>query len=347
MENAQIDIIRNGNNVADVLLKHGFHVNNLRPFVDPVSGGCYVLNKAGVAVPVTNATLLKDEWIQLDRAVVQAAKSRMTAVADLQARGLTYNLPNAMGKTVMQYQNASDISDATISMEGINKSMADRPMYDITNLPLPIIHKDFYYTAREIEASRNEGTPIDVSTAELAARKVAEAAEKLVLGTYGTYAFAGGNIYGYENFPNATARTVTDWTASAKTGEQIFTDVLNMKQDSKDDLHYGPWVLYVSSNWEKPLEEDYKSAVSGSVRKRLMEIDGLLDIRVADYMTASKAVLVQQTADTAQLVVGFNPTTIQWQTEGGMMYNFKVMAILVPRIRSDYNDTSGIVVASV
>ena len=54
-------------------------------------------------------------------------------------------------------------------------------------------------------------------------------------------------------------------------------------------------------------------------------------------------VLVQMTADVCREVVGMDITTVQWESHGGMQLNFKVMCILVPQLRSDFNGTTGIV----
>jgi len=35
-------------------------------------------------------------------------------------------------------------------------------------------------------------------------------------------------------------------------------------------------------------------------------------------------------------------TTVQWESQGGMRLNFKVMAIQVPQLRADYSSQSGI-----
>lgn len=344
----KVDIIQNGGSlIADTLIQNGMDLNAWRPFIDPENNnGKFITNANGDAVPVTNATLLKDEWIYLDTAVQKAAQDRLRLVADLQARGLTFNLPNAMGKTIMQYQNQSDISDAQVNMDGISKSDADRPEFDLTSLPLPIIHKDFYYTLRELTESRNSGMPLDVSTAELASRKVSEVAEKFLSGTYGSYVYGGGTIYGYQNFPSRITTTVDSWADSSSSGEDKVNDVMAMKTLSRNAKHYGPWVLYVSSNYERYLEEDYKAQSDITVRERIMKLEGIQDIVVADYLSDNTLVLVQVSNDVVQEVVGFNPTTIQWQTEGGLKYNFKVMAILVPRLRADYNGNTGIVHAT-
>jgi hypothetical protein len=52
--------------------------------------------------------------------------------------------------------------------------------------------------------------------------------------------------------------------------------------------------------------------------------------------------LVQMTPDVAQAINGMDITTIQWETLGGMQINFKVMAIQVPRLRSDFYQNCGI-----
>lgn len=341
MEDANLSIIQNGGPIADRLLASGFDVNVLRPYID--EQGAFITNSAEQVLPVTNATLRKDEWIFLDKVVTEEAQLRLQAVGDLQRRGLTMSLPNAMGKTVMQYQNQSDISDASISMDGIRRGNNDRPQYDLTSLPLPIIHKDFSFTARELNASRNEGTPIDDSTASLATRKVSEFAEKLLIGTASSFVFGGGTVYGYENFTYRTSSTFADWNASGKTGAQCLVDIQNMVEAARTDRHYGPFVLYVSANMEAKLEEDFKDNSDLTIRDRLLKLDKIAEIKTLDFMSDDTLLLVEMDKSTVREIVGFNPTVVQWQSEGGMLYNFKVMAILVPNLRADYQSRCGIV----
>jgi hypothetical protein len=52
------------------------------------------------------------------------------------------------------------------------------------------------------------------------------------------------------------------------------------------------------------------------------------------------------TSDVARAINGMDITTVQWETQGGMRVNFKVMAIQVPQIRSDFNGRTGIVHAT-
>lgn len=350
-----MDFILNGQahgSVAAQLMQSNFDANVLRPYLghDGRSYVTMVQNGKPVSVPLVNstATLRKDEWIQLDTAVVKAAKPRLKAVADLRGRGLTYSIANGMGTTVLQTETQSDISDALVSMDGLRESDRDRPVYELSNLPLPIIHKDFSFSARQVMTSRRGGSPLDTSMAELAARRVAEMAEQLLLGTASSYTFGGGAVYGYTNYGSRLLKTITSPTASGWTPATTVQEVLEMRKQSTDDYHYGPWVLYCAPSWDVFLDDDYSSAKGdNTLRERLSKIEGIEGIQTLDYLTNYDMILVQMTSDVARLVIGMDITTLQWETQGGMQLNFKVMCILIPQLRCDQNANTGIVHASV
>lgn len=352
----KLEFIHNGQangSVATALLKSGMDVRMLRPYEGRDGRSYITVNHEGKekAFPLVNATatLRKEEWIELDRAVVQAARERLRLVADLRGAGLTYNLTNGMGKTVLQTQTQSDITAARISMNPISKADGDRPEFEINNLPLPVIHHDFWFSAREIAASRSDGyTPIDTTTAQAAARKVAEEAEKLALGTADSFSYGGGTIYGLVNFNLRITKTgLNDPAGGSWTPSKTVTDVLDMRQKSIDNFHYGPWMLYMGTTWNKYLDEDYSASKGdNTLRERLKKIDGIQDVRTLDFLSGANAkdiILVQMTSDVIRIVNGMDITTVQWETQGGMQINFKVMAIMVPQLRADFNDKTGIV----
>jgi uncharacterized linocin/CFP29 family protein len=349
-----MDMIMNGQAqgaVATTLLQNNFDAASLRPWVGK-DGRTYIARNVGgkfVAMPTTNAsaTLRKEEWKILDDAVVFAAKERLRVVADLRSAGLTYTIPNGMGKTVLETETMSDITPATISMDPARTSEGDRPEYDLTSLPLPVIHKDFYFNARQIAVSRNHGSPLDTTMAQLAARRVAEEAEKLVVGTSAGMTYGGGTVYGLTNFPNAiTTVNLTAPTESGWTPKVLLQEILAMRQASETALHYGPWALYHSPMWDQYLDDDYSDAKGdNTVRQRLGAISGINAVRTLDHLTGTKLILVQMTSDVIRLVIGMDITTLQWETLGGMRLNYKVMAIMVPQIRADFNGNTGIVVA--
>ena len=195
-------------------------------------------------------------------------------------------------------------------------------------------------------ASRNGGSPLDTTMAELSARRVAEMAEQMLLGVstkWDTYTFGGGTIYGYTDFPSRLTRTVTTPTGATGQGATFLADVMAMKAQSVAAFHYGPWVLYVSTAWDQYLDDDFKANSDKTIRNRVKELEGIIDIRTLDYLTGFDVVLVQMTSDVIREVVGMEMTTVQWETSGGLQLNFKIMAILVPQLRADQNGNTGIV----
>lgn len=353
-----MDFILNGQasgSVANTLMQNNFDPNVLRPWVGQ-DNQSYIDVPTGnkdeegniIAQPRlvgNNATLRKDEWKAMDQAVVQIARQRLRVFNELRGAN-SYTIPNGMAKTVLEYEDQSDITGAEISMDGLSRAAGDRPVYDLKTLPLPIIHKDFQFSARQVMTSRNGNTPLDTTSAEMAAIKVAEEVEKLTLGVSSSYKYGGGEIFGFTNFPSRLTKTITAPTGS--NNATVVTEILEMRQQAYDANHYGPYVLYCSPLWDQYLDTDYSSAKGdNTLRDRIRAISNITDIRTADYLTGTQLILVQQTANVARAVVGMDITTVQWESQGGMQLNYKVMAILVPQLRADQAGNTGIVHGSV
>lgn len=350
-----MDFIMNGQaqgSVASILMASGGDPNAFRSYI-AADGKHYITmtqngKPTSVLLQNATATLRKDDWKLLDSAIVKAAKPRLKAVADVRGAGLTFNIPNGMAKTVLETETQSDISDAEISMDGMRQSTADRPLFELTNLPLPIIHKDFNFSARQIMVSRNGGSPLDTTTAELAAAKVAEEAEKLLLGTSSSYTYGGGTIYGYTNFPSRLTKTITAPTDGSWTAATCVNEILEMRLQAQQAYHYGPFMIYNSTAWDVYMDDDYSTAKGdNTLRDRLNAIDGINGVRTLDYLdtagTSYILMMVQMTTNVVREVVGMDITTVQWESKGGMQLNFKVMAILVPQLRADQNGNTGII----
>ena len=360
MPDVNIDLMANGEaqgQMAQQLISQGkLNPLAMRPWIGN-DGRAYMSVNTGQkdkdgspvykSMQVNSATLRKDEWKLLDEALVPIAETRLNGIQDLISRGLVYNLGNAMGTTVLEWQDVSDAMEATLTMDGVTRSAGDRPVFGTKYLPIPILHVDYEINARVLEASRKLGNPLDTTSAERAARKVAEKLESMLF-TDTTYAFGGGTIYSYLNYTNRNEVTLdTEWDDSAITGKDIVDDVRELKQTSINNYHYGPWVLYVPTGYETVLDADYDATTPGTtIRERILKIAGIQDIKVVDTLTADNVVLVQMTPDTVRLVNGMGLTNVQWATEGEFITKYKVMAIQVPQIRADHNGKCGIVHAS-
>lgn len=86
-----LDYILNGAGYGDIgsrLADVDFDPGALRPFLSESRKDSYIsiTNKHGkketVLVPNADATLLKDEWIQLDEAVMRVARERLGLVSE-------------------------------------------------------------------------------------------------------------------------------------------------------------------------------------------------------------------------------------------------------------------------
>jgi len=339
--------------IASALMATNFDAGALRPYIGNDGRSYVTLNTNGKPethlVQNANATLRKDEWIELDTAVLKAARPRLNAVADLRNAGLTYTLKNGLGKMTLEHEAMSDNGAAIISMDGLRESQRARPHFDLRSLPLPIIHMDFQFSARQIASSRNGGSPLDTSGAEQAGRRVAEEAEKLLLGESDSYTYGGGSVYGYKNFPSRLTKTLTAPTTSNQA--TTVAEILAMRTQSTNNKYYGPWILYYSPAWSEYMDGDY--SISGgnnpsqTLRDRIARIEGITAVKQSDYLTGTTLILVQQTSDVARIVMGMDITTLQWESHGGMQLNYKVMGIIVPQLRADFNGNCGIVHGSV
>lgn len=360
---AQVDLIGKGGqiqgDVAGVMTQGELNVGAMRPFVG-TDGKSYMTVYKGSdptklsnysIVPInTNATLRRDEWKTLDEAILAESRYRLGGIEDLITNGLTYNLGNAMGTTVLEWHDVNDTLEADVTMDAITRSKGGRPKFQHNYLPIPIIHVDYEINARELATSRNMGNGVDVVDAEMAARRVSEKLENMLF-TDTTYAFGGtdsrtrNSIYSYINHPDRNLVTLsTNWDAAAKSAADLLNDVINMKQSSINARHHGPWMLYIPTAYETVLDQDYDTTTPGiTIRERILKISGIKGIKEIDTLAANNVFLVQMTKDVVRLVRGMGITNVQWETEGKFLTKYKVLTIQVPQIRSDQSGRSGII----
>jgi len=267
----------------------------------------------------------------------------LVAVGDLMSAGLTVPLENPLGTTIFVWQDASDMEDAHLGMAPQDRGLADAIEYGTKYLPLPLVYKRISLDVRQLESSRRNGQGLDVSLVAAATRKVAEKIEEILVVGTGTTPFAkgGGTIYGYKDFTyRNTGSLTTNWDES---GAAPVDNVVAMKQAAIDARRYGPYSLYVPTNYETPLDEDYDSTKVGTVRERLLKISGINSIKVIDKLTADNVILVSLDEETVQMITGFEPQVVEWDSGGGFYKHFIVFAMMVPWLKADQENRSGVV----
>lgn len=325
----------------------GLRVLARRPFIDDDGESKVVVNRGnGQYETITVnavATLQYQEWLDIDRTVIEVAKRRLVAFGDLMSRGLTHPL-GSIGVSISLWDRSSDMTDANVNMSPQTPGEEDIVAYQTSSVPVPVVHKDFRVDLRRLEASRRFGEGIDVTQAAIASRKVAEKSEAMLFNG-DPITVEGGTIYGYLTHPDRNpVHMATAWSSIAQSdNDDIIADVLAMQAASRADRMYGPWVIYIPAAYEGKLDEDYRALDARTLRQRILAINGILDIKVADFLTGNNVVMVQLERETVDLATAQDVTTVQWSSMGGMVEHFKVMAIWVPRVKSDYDGRSGIV----
>lgn len=351
-----VDLLQNflgSGEAGDRLLAANGDTGVLRPFVGP-DGRNYmtrtVLNERTGKMEgknyVTNvaASLSYDAWKQFDNVVIRTLQDSLQAFADIRSRNLEYRLPNGMAHTMLAYQKMGDITRATVSMDPIRRSEVDRPQTDIAYFPLPIIHKDFDVSARELMTSRQGIMPLDTTNAALATEKVAQEIEDMVIGTVVPFKYGGNYVYGYRTLPERALKI--DMTVpTGSNGTTVINDILALRQLLINDKHKGPYVLYFNKQWSQYLDNDFSTAKgSDTLRQRILRIQDIQDVVVLDRLpeTQWEVLLVEMKAMNVRAVIGMDVQTVQWESQGGMMRHFKVMAMQSAQLRPDTAGNSGV-----
>lgn len=309
--------------VAAALMGSGFNVNSLR----------------------TNDVLRKDEWERFDEKVIEVARQRLVGVGDLLSRGLSFPVDNALGVTRVEWEKVSDMEPAVINMAGVTEGEGDRVTYELEGTPLPIIHKDFTINIRVLEASRTLGQTLDTTQAALATRLVSERTEQMLFDGFAGIKMQNAVILGYKTAPDRNTGSISDWSDVGTTGETINLEILAMMLALQTDNYNGPYGLYVPIDYFNKLLEDFKANSDKSILTRIMEIPDLEFIKISRNLpggASGQVIMVQLTSDVVDMIDGLQPTMVQWETQGGMVINFKVMSIMAPRMKSDANQQSGI-----
>lgn len=274
--------------------------------------------------PVTNATALrKEEWIEIDRTVVRAARKRLRFYSDVNKQSGSYSVPG-MSKMLLEYETMADPGEAVQDMNGLTPGRNDETQYQLEGFPLVLTHADFWLDSRRLSISRNSGTPVDGTLGEASARRVGEMVEKTGIGTTTGMTYGGASTHvggygrtskqygvlnfnsrltstGYRPTGNGRAGTANGWT-----GLDTVKDILAAITALRNRNFYGPFMIYHSTDWDDYLDLPYQvlngvGSVVGmamnTLRQQLCQIgegdgtgDGekvILGCRRLDFMFAS------------------------------------------------------------
>ena len=299
----------------------------------------------------TNATLRDLEWRQLDDEIITAFKERLVVVDDLISGGLTYNA-GGLGTIVTEWETASEMTDAEITMDGESASDKDRQEFGLDGVPIPVIHKEFSIGARMLLASRQRGAGLDVTQGQESARSVARRSEAMVFNGANIGASRGRNKYtipGLTTYENRETFTISDWADDTNVSpEDIHKEILAMVAKLETNQRvYGPFKLYVPGVYASRFREDFKANSDKTLMERVTDEDVIDNVRFSDVLAPGNVVLIQMQRSVIDLAIASDVTTVQWESGSRWTNNFQVFASWAPRIKSDFDGRCGILHGSI
>lgn len=294
-----------------------------------------------------NATTLEeDEWKTLSDRMVEVYRRNLNVISDIRNAGLTRSI--SLATMVDTWQKRTEFTAADISVDGESTSDEDRITYSTVGVPVPIVHKDFRISDRELMESRNMGNDLRTEGVAEATRAVTELLEELVIDGWNTevpdHNDDTWNLYGLRTHPDRNTVSANDWGTSSNIRDSFVAALNAMDEDNRTG---GNFYTYVAP----PQWREFRAAIDPdgdgnmTVRERITnEFDQELGpIRRAEKLPDGEMLMVDMSQDVVELAEAEDTQVIEWQSGSGMTNYLKVMASLAPEIKSDAHGQSGIV----
>jgi hypothetical protein len=319
---------------------------------------------SGLPVPqwALNATIFRrDDWIQYQDEAELAYRENLKFVSTLQ-QNVQVTVPG-WGKLTYEYDAMSDAHSAVQDMDGMTDGMGDIPQWLPRSVPLPFTHSDYHYSDRVLAASRSGGgTGLDVYSAEMAGRRVAELVEDVSTGvtaglTWGTRANyfphdLTSTVFGALTYTNRN--TKTNFTAPTVGGwvpDTTYNEVLASLQTLLLDKVSGRVAIFYSIDWEQYMHRVYSLAGGNTpgetLRTMLLKHERIASVELLERLTnVFTMIIVVLDRRYVIFINGMDVRTWQWPTRGGMQQNFKTGVVQSTLFKSDFTGRAGLLVGT-
>jgi len=293
-----------------------------------------------------NALLRKDEWLELDRVVLETAKTELNGVQDLISRGLTKKL-GGLGSKVSAYEQIGEMTAATISMSVDIPGEKDRLEYTQVNVPIPVIFKDFMFDLRDLSSARQSGDPLETDHVAAATRVVTEGMETMLF-SGSSVQLGGYTIQGYTNKTQRIQTTAAalgggDWGTAGNAYKCMTGAITALRADG----FRGPFMVYVASTqYGQALNLIDPTAHLSELAVIKQNIPEIIDVKPSFELTDGQFVMVQMTSNVVDFAIGMSLAPISWVEMGGMITEYRVMTAVAPRVKHDANSNCGVLHAT-
>ena len=287
----------------------------------------------------THATLLREQWLEIDNLWLRVAEQYMGAVMDLTSRGLTQTIPS-LGVAASQYAAIGRMeavsTDMRASAAGNNQRLSVTPHL----VPLPFAFEDYEFDITELEAVQRLGGTLETAYAEEAQRSVAETFESWLINGAPAFSVDGNTIYGYRTHPNRVIDTGLTWG----TPDNIYTTILAMYTDMLTRNRPGPYGLYMNVLQFGQMHAEEGVDRAWNVYRRIVEsFPQIVSIKPSFAMPVGEVVLVELQRRTVDLAIKMDPANVPWEIMGGLAQHVRVIGSIVPRLKTDGATQTGVV----
>ena len=261
------------------------------------------------------APLSSEQWAVLDQAVVRAAQSVLIGRRIISLVG-----PFGAGVEVLPSDTVRSgtlgqidlLGEATGEAIGIEQRRF---------LPLPILYTDFWVHWRDLEASAQLGTPLDIGKAVAAAAATAQTEDRLIFDGRPSLGLAGlRNVDGRQVLP------MSDWDLEGR----AFADVVEGVRVLTAGGFSGPYALVASPRLYANLNRVFDN--TGVLEVEQIEKLARRGVFATGIVPESTAMLIDSGGQNMDLAVGVDLTVAYVETSN-LNHHFRALESLVLRIR--------------
>jgi uncharacterized linocin/CFP29 family protein len=261
------------------------------------------------------APVTAEQWRAIDQAVVGTARGALVGRRIVSVVGPLGGGIEVLPNDLVGGAGAGQI-DLVGGSEGDAIGLEARRF-----LPLPLIYKDFWLHWRDLESSRQLGTPLDTGKAAAAAAATAQAEDRLV--------FLGDDSLGLPGLLTVEGRqtlSMGDWAVTGR----AFADVVAGVQALVDAGFTGPYALAVSPRLYAQLNRVFHD--TGVLELEQVEKLARRGVYPTAILPEPAALLADTGAQNVDLAVGLD-LSAAYVESNNLNHRFRVLESLVLRIR--------------
>jgi uncharacterized linocin/CFP29 family protein len=257
--------------------------------------------------------LTTEQYKLVEEAVITAARKPLVGRSVMPRQEL-----NDFGILAIETYTQTDMGPASIGMAMVQQNM-DRVGLTPSDLPIPVIWKDFIIRLRDLAASRRLGIPLDTRNADDAGRRVGEAEETLIW----------EGLQGFTGFMGVTGRLTEASAGSWATAANAYTDVKDAVADLEAAGYAGRPTLCVTPA-QKACMRAHIGTTSDTVLEKVMELCEVATVHF--FADNASALMVVPDPQNFQLKIGQNVLNRAWEIPGGDWF-WRTYEALIPQFK--------------